>query len=108
MPNGHGGRPYFGGPIVLAILFAILASTSSGNESWIAWARVGICVIVAAAFGWRVAYYIHLRDADAYGGAYTQPEIYKHARRRYWIAALVYAVLAAATGFGILYWRGLP
>jgi hypothetical protein len=69
MPNGHGGVPYFGGPILFSILFAIITSLPVGNDGWLAWPRVGICLLLAAAIGWRLAYYFHMYDADDYGGA---------------------------------------
>ena len=49
-----------------------------------------------------------MRDADEYGGAYTSAEKYSRAATRYWLAAPVYALLAGAAGFAILWWRGLP
>ena len=49
-----------------------------------------------------------MRAADEYDGAYTSPDAYKRAARRYWIAAPLYSLLTTAAGFGILWWRGLP
>lgn len=108
MPNGHGGVPYLGGPILLAIMFATFAWQPFGNDLLFAWMRVGTCLFIAAALGWRLAYYFHMYDVDDYGGAYTPPDLYRRASRRYWIAAPIYAVVTAAAGLGILWWRGLP
>jgi hypothetical protein len=108
MPNGHGGGPYFGGPIFFAIMFAVITWLPVGNDGWLAWTRVGICLLLAAAIGWRLAYYFHMYDVDDYGGAYTPPDVYRQANRRYWIAASVYAALTTVVGLGILWWRGLP
>jgi hypothetical protein len=108
MPNGHGGVPYLGGPILCTIMFAIFASLPPGDACWLAWMRVLVCVLLAAAVGWRLAYYLHLYRVDDYGGAYTPPDVYRAASRRYWIAAPLYAIITAITGFGILWWRGLP
>jgi hypothetical protein len=102
MPNGHGGSPFLGAPILLAALFGVLAAFANG------WAVAGLCLLVAGLAGWRLAYHLHLRDADEYDGAYTSPDVYQRAVRRYRIAAPVYAFLAAAAGFAILWWRGLP
>jgi len=49
-----------------------------------------------------------MRDADEYGGAYTPPDVYRRAARRYWCLAVVYAILTTTVGYGILWWRGLP
>jgi hypothetical protein len=106
MPNGHGGVPFLGGPIVLAILFTCFVSLPL--KARLGWAWVAICLIFAALVGWRLAYDLHMRDADAYGGAYTRPEIYRRAARRYWALAPIYAILATTLGFCILWWRGLP
>ena len=108
MPNGHGGVPYLGGPILFTIMFAAFAWQPFSNDGWFAWTRVGICLFLAAVIGWRLAYYFHMYDADDYGGAYTPPDLYRRASRRYWIAAPIYAVLTLAAGFCILWWRGLP
>lgn len=51
---------------------------------------------------WRLAYHLHMRDADAYGGANAAPDVY------YLLLAAVYTILATSAGFGILWWRGLP
>jgi hypothetical protein len=106
MPNGHGGAPFMGGPIFFAVMFAVFAALPSRER--LGWAWVGICLVFAALAGWRLAYHQHMRAADEYGGAYTSREVYRQAARRYWILAPVYAVLATAAGFGILWWRGLP
>jgi hypothetical protein len=102
MPNGHGGAPFLASPILLAIVFAALVALSPGGWAWSA-----LSLIVAAAAGWRLAYHLHLREADEYGGAYTSADAYQRALRRYRIAAAVYGVLAVAAGFAVLRWRGL-
>jgi hypothetical protein len=108
MPNGHGGVPYLSGPIVFAIIFVTFVWLPFGHGGWLAWTRVVVCLLFAAAVGWRLAYYIHRYMADDYGGAYTPPDVYRRASRRYRIAAPIYAILTATAGFGILWWRGLP
>lgn len=106
MPNGHGGAPFLGAPILFAVLFAVLAALPTRDR--LGWAWVAVCLVFAAIAGWRLAYHLHMRDADEYGGAYTSPDVYKQAARRYWICAVLYTILATAAGFGILWWRGLP
>lgn len=107
MPNGHGGVPYLGGPILFAIMFITFARVPFGNDGWFVWIRIAICVLLAAAIGWRIAYYVHMYDADEYGGAYTPPDFRRQATHRYWIAAPIYAVVTAIAGLGILRWFGV-
>lgn len=106
MPNGHGGSPFLGAPILFAIFFAVMASLP--NPQRIGWLWVAVCLLFAAVAGWRRAYHLHMRAGDEYDGAYTSPDAYKRAARRYWIAAPIYILLSTAAGFGILWWRGLP
>jgi len=106
MPNGHGGVPFLGAPIFFAVMFAVFASLPF--EAPLGWAWVALCLMLAALVGWRLAYHLHMRDADEYGGAYTAPDVYRRAARRYRILATVYTMLATAVGFCILWWRGLP
>jgi hypothetical protein len=108
MPNGHGGVPFLGSPILLAIMFAVLAWLPVEQHSWFGWPRVGICLFLAALIGWRLAYHLHMWDADDYGGGYTPPEIYRRAARRYRVLAVLYTAVSLSVGFGILWWRGLP
>lgn len=107
MPNGHGGVPFFAGPVVLAIAFVFLLRLPLGQDGWLAWARVGVCLVLAAAMGWRVAYYLHMHSADEYGGGYTAADAYQRARRRYRIAAPIYSALLVLAALAILRWQGL-
>ena len=104
MPNGHGGAPFLGGPIILAIIFVVVV-TLPLRES-LGWIWLAACVTLAASVGWRVAYHLHMRHADEYGGAYIAPEEYQRAVRRYRLMAVVYAAIGAAVGYGIVWWRG--
>ncbi len=108
MPNGHGGVPFLGAPIVFAVMFAAFAWLPFEVQGWLGWAQVAICLLLAALFGWRLAYNLHMWDADEYGGGYTPPDVYRRAARRYWVLAVVYTILTTSAGFGILWWRGLP
>ena len=106
MPNGHGGVPFLGGPIVIALLLAFFVAFARDALPRAVW--VGGCVGLAGLIGWRIAYHLHMRHADEYGGAYIEPDAYRRARRRYLLFAPLYAVLAAAAGFLIAGWRGGP
>jgi len=79
MPNGHSGVPFLGGPMVLAVMFFACCASLPFKER-LGWAWVAICLIFAALAGWRLAYDLHMRDADEYGGAYAPPEVHRPAR----------------------------
>jgi len=69
MPNGHGGVPFLGVPILFAIVFVVMASLP--NPQRLGWLWVAVCLFFAAIAGWRLAYPRHMRAADEYDGAYT-------------------------------------
>jgi hypothetical protein len=106
MPNGHGGIPFLGAPVLFAVLFAIFAALPLRDR--LGWTWVAICLAFAALAGWRLAYHLHMRAADEYDGAYTSADAFLRAARRYRIAAVIYTSLSTAAAFGILWWRGLP
>jgi hypothetical protein len=106
MPNGHGGAPFLGAPVLCVILFAVLAALPIKDRLGGVW--IGLCLGVAAYGGQRLAYHLHMRSAAEYDGAYTEPAAYQRARRRYVIASVIYTIVAAAAGFAVLWWRGLP
>ena len=108
MPNGHGGVPIFGKSVVLAISFALVTWAPGRLEDSIGWVQVGFCVLLAALFGWSLAYDLHMWDADDYGGAYTPHGKYRSALLHYRVRGVIYAAIAVTTAFGILWWRGLP
>ncbi len=106
MPNGHGGAPFLGAPILFAILFAVSAALPLRDR--LGWVWAGVCLLFAALAGWRLAYHLHMRAADEYGGAYTSPDAYRQAARRYALYAVLYTIATTAAGFGILWRVGLP
>ena len=107
MPNGHGGIPFLGAPILYTILFATLAWLPLPAAGWLSWARVALCLVFAALAGWRLAYHLHLRHADEYGGAYISPEVHRRAVLRYWVFSLLYMAISTGAGFAVLRWRSL-
>lgn len=106
MPNGHGGVPFLGAPIFFAVMFATFAWLPL--KAKLGWVWVAICLMFAALVGWRLAYSLHMWDADEYGGAYTESDVYRRAVWRYRVLSVVYTVLTVAVGFRILWWIGLP
>lgn len=107
MPNGHGGAPFLGAPILFAILFVVVAWAPPDTGFLPDWFRASQCASFAAVVGWRLAYHLHLRHADEYGGLYTEPEVYKLALRRYWLYSVLYAAVTTSVGLGIVWCRGL-
>jgi hypothetical protein len=108
MPNGHGGTPFLGAPLLFAVMFTVVAWLPPTARQQLGNGWIAICLLLAALFGWRLAYHLHMWHADEYDGAYTPTDVYRRAFRRYLVLALVYIVLAVTVGFGILWWRGLP
>jgi hypothetical protein len=106
MPNGHGGVPFLGTPIFFTVMYAAFAGLPLKDR--LGWVWVAIFLVFAALAGWRLAYHLHTWDADEYGGSYTEPDVYRRAKGRYRVLAMVYTVLTAAVGFGLLWWCGLP
>jgi len=106
MPNGHGGYPWMGGPILLAIGFLILLFLPLASDSAFARARPMLGLVVAGVFGCRLAYHLHMRRADAYGGGYTDPDAYRRARRRYALACVGYSAAAVYVAHRALEARG--
>lgn|SRR5574341_727227 len=92
MPNGHGGVPYMAGPV----LFLILCVVAALLKQRFGWAAVAASVAFAGLAGWRLGYYLHFWDADEYDGAYTRPDEYRRARRRYFAFGALYALVAMA------------
>jgi hypothetical protein len=96
VPNGHGGAPFLGAPVILLLMFAVVAFVPAFEP--LGWGRLAFPALA----GWRLAYHLHMRSADEYDGAYTDPEAYRRARRRYWLFTPLYAVAATAIGIGVL------
>lgn len=86
MPNGHGGIPRFGSPVLLSLGVAVLLWLRvSGEAHW----TVHAAYAAAGLLAWRFAWHLHLYDAMEYGGANTPPEELRAAKRRYRVTALV-------------------
>ena len=96
MPNGHGGIPRFGMPILIGLILVIgiLVRTIMGYRLF----RYDIHLL-AILFGWRLAYHIHLWNVTEYGGAMTSENEMIRARKRYLIGAIVYSLIAVAALF---------
>ena len=107
MPNGHGGYPFLGSPILLAILFAVTQAWKVPVPSSLNTVRVAACIAMAAGAGWRLAYHLHMREADAYSGQFLKEGERERMLKRYIVLAIVYAVIAGAAGAAILKMRGL-
>jgi len=91
VPNGHGGVPRFGSPILLFFaLCGLLWLRIARDAQW----TLYLALVGAALFAWRLAWHIHLYELLAYGGAYTPQEVLDAARKRY-LATLLFLLPAA-------------
>jgi steroid 5-alpha reductase family enzyme len=100
MPNGHGGYPWMGGPALLLVAFLVVLFLPIDPASSHGQARELVGLVLAALFGCRMAYHLHMRTADAYGGGggYTDPAAFRRARLRYRVLCVVYAAVAIVLG----------
>ena len=99
MPNGHGGIPRYGSPVLLLLVIAYLAALrATGGGAWTGYAAL----LAALLLGWRLAWHLWLYDLTEYGGAYADPEEMRAARRRYYLTAAVLA--PAGAGLAGLLW----
>ena len=107
MPNGHGGYPFLGSPLLLAFFFTIAQAWKVPVPSSLNTARVAACIAMAVAAGWRLAYHLHMREADAYSGQFLKDGGRDIALKRYIILAILYATVTGGVGVAILRMRGL-
>jgi hypothetical protein len=107
MPNGHGGYPFLGSPLLLAFFFTVTQAWKVPIPSSLNTVRVVACIAMAAAAGWRLAYHLHMRAADAYSGQFMKDGERATMLRRYTIRAILYAIIAGGVGTAILKMRGL-
>jgi hypothetical protein len=96
MPNGHGGKLRFGSPAVL--LLALVVAGVLHHRSGAGW-LVPAGYVLAALFGWRLAYHLHFWDASEYDGAYLPPEVKARAAAQCRVAAVGYALSTALVWF---------
>ena len=98
MPNGHGGAPRFGAPLLLLLgLGVVLVRRMTFGLTW-GWL---VPYFLAALLGWRLAFHVHMWDAMEYGGAMTPPAAMARAGRRYLLGTIAYALAAAGV---VLVW----
>jgi len=106
MPNGHGGIPFLGAPVLLAALVVAAVAIPVEHPSPLGYVRVAASVVLAATCGWRLAYHIHMRAADDYGGAHTEEAEFAKSRRRYRVLSIIYAVALVVATLAALHARG--
>jgi hypothetical protein len=86
VPNGHGGVPRFGSPILLLLVLSGLFWLRSARD--VEWTLYP-ALFGAALLAWRLAWHTHLYGVLAYGGAYTPYEVLRAARKRHLITLLI-------------------
>ena len=101
MPNGHGGYPFMGSPVLIGLMLGVALAYRVDPGSRYHSFRIATCLVLAAALGWRLAYHLHMRAADEYGGAYVDATERAVLVRRYRIFTAVY--ILAALGVVVLW-----
>ena len=96
MPNGHGGIPYFGAPVLLGILTALLIWWYRATGSVIPQVLI---YISTALFGWRLAFHLTMWDVMEYGGGYTSEEDMAKAKRKFMAVAIKLIPLSLMLGY---------
>ncbi|MDH5804726.1 MAG: hypothetical protein OEZ54_06025 [Gemmatimonadota bacterium] len=96
MPNGHGGIPRYGSPILLLVfLLVLLRLEISRDFDWTIFPAYGL----AASIAWRFSWHLFLYPLMEYGGSYTSVEALEAATRRYRLLAIVLIPGAVAAVF---------
>ena len=93
MPNGHGGVPRYGSPVLLSIVLVALLGL---QRSWEARWTLPLAYLVAGLLAWRFAWHLHLYDLMEYDGAYTSPDRLQRAKRAHRLTTLVLVPAALA------------
>lgn len=88
MPNGHGGIPKYGSPILLVVLLGGWILVVDKENPWYMFRFV-----LAAVLGWRLAWHIFMYDLMEYGGHYQDKNIINKARTKYSVAAIIFIIL---------------
>ena len=99
MPNGHGGLPRFGAPVLLGIVTALLLWWFSATAAIIPQILMYLSAVLC---GWRLAFHLTMWDAMQYGGAYTEGADMRRARRNYRIAVAILVPLVCLVAFALV------
>lgn len=83
-----------GSPLLLATIFVVLVFLPVNPHSAAGRGLPLLALLVAGLFGCKLAYHMHMRAADNYGGAYTDPAAHRRARIHYLTACVAYSVVA--------------
>ena len=96
MPNGHGGVPRFGAPVLLAVLFLAVHGARPG-EAGMLFDVLEVALVLA--FAWRLAWHLFMWQASEYDGAYVSEA---ESRRAVFMTSL-FTVLFAVAGMAAWY-----
>jgi len=99
MPNGHGGVPRFGYPVLLGIATVLLVWWYRATASVIPQVLV---YLSSGLFGWRLAFHLTMWGVMEYGGGYTSKEDMAKAKRKYLVAAVILIPLSIVGGYWLL------
>ena len=100
MPNGHGGIPYLGAPVLLAIFTSLFVWWYRASASMIPHVLV---YLFSALFGWRLAFHLTMWKVMEYGGGYTSDKRMAKAKRKYLAAVVVLIPLSLAGGYWLVH-----
>jgi hypothetical protein len=93
MPNGHGGIPWFGSPVLLGAATVITVwFESKWSTGWL----VVLAFALSLLFAWRFAFHLHMWDVAGYGGGYTSDDEMRHAKKRFRIGIVIYSAISLA------------
>jgi hypothetical protein len=82
-----------GSPLLLAVALAVVLLLPFDPASSHATIRVPLATALGVILGCRLAYHLHMRRADAYDGAYTDPAKFRGARIRYTTMCVLYGAI---------------
>jgi hypothetical protein len=94
MPNGHGGIPRFGSPILLIILFIIMFILKEYIPLY-NYLKYALALVLA----WRLAWHIAMYPTVAYGGQFTSDKELQTTKEKYVFVLIACAVVLCGVAF---------
>jgi len=99
MPNGHGGIPRFGSPVLIFLVTFLFVWWARSTASVLPQV---LSVIGAGIFGWRLAFHMTMWGALEYDGRYSFKQQIKNSKRNYFIARLLLMPLAILLAYWVV------
>ena len=94
MPNGHGGIPWMGSPILIGIILGVVVSVTQkiDQELYVILGKF-VSYFLAILFSWRLSSHFFMWGVTEYDGAYVKEEEIEVAKKKYLIATIVLSVI---------------